>query len=616
MNLRRLFKRHGTVIRAAFGFVLLLTALIFFGDNKIASYILCAAGMLAAGYDVIWEAISNILRGDLFDENFLMCIAAIGAFFIGEAHEAAAVMIFYQVGEYFQNRAVGKSRNSIKALMDIRPEVAHVLRDGEIVDVDPQELSVGEIIHIHPGERVPIDAQVTEGESWLDTSALSGESVPRRVEVGSAIFGGSVNTQGLLTACVTKPFGESAVSRMLEMVETAADKKAKTENFITAFARWYTPLVVGVAAALVLIPPIFVGNFSDWLYRALVFLVVSCPCALVISVPLGFFGGIGGAAKCGILVKGGNFFETLCKVDTVLMDKTGTLTRGSFDVQQVVPEGMSEEELLQLTAHTEMVSPHPMAKAIREAYGKDIDESIVTDVQEQAGHGAQAYVNGKLVQAGKRSWIEEICGKTLPVLFDSAVYVAVDGVYCGYIVVSDRIKDDAKAAIESLKASGVKQTVMLTGDTDAIAQRVAKALCIDQVFSELLPDQKVLQAERIMADGHITAFVGDGVNDAPLLARADVGIAMGALGSDAAIEAADIVIMDDKPSKIAQAIALAKKTMSIVKMNVVFSLAVKFAVLILAAFGVVGMWTAVFADVGVAMIAILNSMRTLQFGKN
>ena len=612
----RKLRKHEKIVRAAVALVVLGVARFVFEDAGIVYPILCGVSALLAGGDVLSEAVVNIFHGEVFDENFLMCIAAVGAFFIGEYPEAAAVMIFYQVGEYFQQRAVGKSRASISALMDIRPDIAHLVGDdGTVRDADPSDVAVGQMIEIRPGERVPVDAKIVEGQSWLDTSALSGESVPREVRAGDEIFGGSVNTSGLLTARVERVFAESAVSRMLELVENASDKKAKAENFITSFARWYTPTVVGLAAALAILPPIFAGHFSDWLYRALVFLVVSCPCALVISVPLGFFGGIGGAAGQGVMVKGGNYMETLAGVDTVLMDKTGTLTRGSFDVQRVEPKGMTEDELVDLVAHAEMVSPHPMAKAVLTYYGKQTDASRIGAAEEIAGCGARALVDGHVICAGRRTWIAEITGEEIAPADYAAIYVAVDGKYAGFIEVADAVKPDAKQAVADLKKAGVKRVVMLTGDNEAIARRVAAELGIDEVHAELLPDGKVDCAEKIMQESGTTAFVGDGINDAPLLARADVGIAMGALGSDAAIEAADVVIMNDEPSRIALAMAIARKTMAIVRGNVVLSLAVKFAVLVLAALGVVGMWTAVFADVGVAMLAILNSMRTLRFAK-
>jgi Cd2+/Zn2+-exporting ATPase len=610
MKIKKLMRRHGTLVRACSALLLLVAA--FLIGNTTGKIVLCAAATLLAGADVLWQAMRNILHGDVFDENFLMCIAAIGAFCIGEYHEAAAVMIFYQVGEYFQSRAVRASRADIRALMDIRPEIAHLLDGTDVRDVEPETLRVGQTIRILPGERVPVDVCILSGESWIDTTALSGESIPRQVMQNDSVFGGSVNVSGLLTARVQRVYTESAVSRMLALVEDAADKKAKTENFITTFARYYTPAVVLVAALLALVPPVFAGHFSDWLYRALVFLVVSCPCALVISVPLGFFGGIGGAARRGILVKGGNFLEALARVDTVLFDKTGTLTRGSFDVRRIVADNLDEQTLLALAAHAEYASPHPLAKAIVARYNGAINAARVSNVQELSGRGAQAVVDGKTVCVGRRQWIAQLCGAQPPQSDYAAAYVCVDGTYCGYIEVADTIKDDAKDAVRALRRAGVRRIVMLTGDKQHIADAVGTQLGLDQVYAGLLPDQKVERAQALMQDGGVTAFVGDGMNDAPLLARVDVGIAMGALGSDAAIEAADVVIMNDAPSKIAEAIAIAKKTTRIVRQNVILSLAIKFAVLLLAAFGIVGMWTAVFADVGVAMLAILNSMRTLR----
>lgn len=610
MQFGRWMRRHGTLVRACAALLLLLAA--FFVGDAMGKMALCAAATLLAGADVLWQALRNILHGDVFDENFLMCIAAIGAFCIGEYHEAAAVMIFYQIGEYFQSRAVRASRADIRALMDIRPEIAHLVEGTDVRDVAPETLCIGQTIRIQPGERVPVDVCILSGESWIDTTALSGESIPRQVMQDDCVFGGSVNVSGLLTARVQRVYTDSAVSRMLALVEDAADKKAKTENFITVFARYYTPAVVLVAALLALVPPVFVGHFSDWLYRALVFLVVSCPCALVISVPLGFFGGIGGAARRGILVKGGNFLEALARVDTVLFDKTGTLTRGSFDVRRIIAQDMDERTLLELAAHAESASPHPLAKAITARYDGVLDAARVSQAQELSGCGARATVDGKTVCVGRRQWIAQLCGIEPPQSDYAAAYVCVDGRYCGFIEVADTVKEDAKDAVRALRRAGVRRIVMLTGDKQHIADAVGAQLGLDRVYAGLLPDQKVERAQVLMQDGGVTAFVGDGMNDAPLLARVDVGIAMGALGSDAAIEAADVVIMNDAPSKIAEAIAIAKKTTRIVRQNVILSLAIKFAVLVFAALGIVGMWTAVFADVGVAMLAILNSMRTLR----
>ncbi|WP_325213789.1 heavy metal translocating P-type ATPase [Oscillibacter sp.] len=586
---------------------------------------------LVIGWDVLWKAVRNILNGQVFDENFLMALATVGAFATGEYAEAVFVMLFYQTGELFQDYAVGRSRQSIAALMDIRPDTANLeLEDGSLEEVDPEDVEVGSVIVVRPGERVPLDGEVVEGVSALDTAALTGESVPRDVSPGDPVISGCVNQSGLLRVKVTKPCEESTVSKILDLVENAGEKKAASENFITRFARYYTPCVVIAATALFLIPtvaltlipsgsqPAFLAgtDWTGWLHRALIFLVISCPCALVISVPLSFFGGIGGASKCGILVKGSNYLELLSRAETVVFDKTGTLTQGSFTVTALHPaEGVTEDALLEAAALAESWSSHPISVSLRKAWGKDIDPSRVTDVEELAGHGVTAIVDGKAVSAGNSRLMEKEGVQWEPCdLPGTIVHVTVEGRYAGHILISDLPKPEAKTLVEGLKAAGVKKTVMLTGDAEAAAKAVARDLGIDEYHAQLLPADKVERVETLLAgksSGAALAFVGDGINDAPVLTRADIGIAMGALGSDAAIEAADIVLMDDNPAKIATAMRISRKTLRIVKQNIWFALGVKGAVLLLGAFGVATMWEAVFADVGVAFIAILNAMRCL-----
>ena len=572
------------------------------------------------GWDVLWRAIRNISRGQVFDENFLMALATVGAFATAEYAEAVFVMLFYQVGELFQDYAVGKSRASIAALMDIRPEFANVERDGKLEELDPEDVAVGDVIVVKPGERVPLDGTVLEGASTLDTAALTGESAPRDVAVGDAIISGCVNQRGLLRVSVTKPYGESTVARILDLVENASEKKAASEAFITRFARYYTPCVVIAAVALAFVPPMFVGNLTDWFHRALIFLVISCPCALVISVPLSFFGGIGGASKCGILVKGSNYLESLAKTDTVVFDKTGTLTKGTFSVTAVHPEEpFTPEQVLEYAALAERYSDHPISQSLRAAAGLKGGEGRVEDVEEIAGHGVRAKIDGHGVCVGNSRLMERESVKWLPCeLPGTIVHVTADGFYAGHIVISDQIKSDAKAAIADLKASGVRRTVMLTGDAEAVARDVAAALGVDEYHAELLPADKVRWTEQLLAEkpaGGNLAFVGDGINDAPVLSRADLGIAMGALGSDAAIEAADVVLMDDKPSKLALAVRISRRTKVIVTQNITFALTVKFLVLILGALGLANMWEAVFADVGVMVIAVCNATRALRIGK-
>ncbi len=590
------------------------------------------APYLIIGWDVLWKAVRNILNGQVFDENFLMALATVGAFATGEYAEAVFVMLFYQTGELFQDYAVGKSRQSIAALMDIRPDTANLeLEDGSLEEVDPEDVEVGAVVVVRPGERVPLDGEVLEGASALDTAALTGESAPRDVGAGDAVISGCVNQSGLLRVKVTKPCEESTVSKILDLVENAGEKKAASENFITRFARYYTPCVVIAATALFLLPtialallpasaqPAFLAgtDWTGWLHRALIFLVISCPCALVISVPLSFFGGIGGASKCGILVKGSNYLETLARTETVVFDKTGTLTQGSFTVTALHPAGgVTKDALLEAAALAESWSSHPISLSLRRACGKDLDPSRVTDVEEIAGHGVTAKVDGKAVSAGNSRLMEKEGVQWEPCdLPGTIVHVTVEGRYAGHILISDLPKPEAKTLVEGLKAAGVKKTVMLTGDTEAAAKAVARDLGIDEVHAQLLPADKVERVEGLLAKkspNAALAFVGDGINDAPVLTRADVGIAMGALGSDAAIEAADVVLMDDNPAKIAAAMRISRKTLRIVKQNIWFALGVKGAVLLLGAFGVATMWEAVFADVGVAFLAILNAMRCLQ----
>ena len=579
---------------------------------KLAAYLV---PYLVIGWKVLWRAIRNILRGQVFDENFLMALATVGAFCIGEYPEGVFVMLFYQVGELFEHVAVGKSRRSIAALMDIRPDYANVERDGVLEQVDPEEVEIGDVIVVKPGEKIPLDGQIVEGRSSLDTMALTGESVPRDVDVGDNVISGCISLSGLLKIRTTKSFGESTVSKILDLVENSAMNKAKSEAFITRFARWYTPAVVIAAVLVAVLPSLFTGNWSHWLHQALVFLVVSCPCALVISVPLTFFGGIGGASRKGILVKGANYLEQLAHAEIVVFDKTGTLTEGSFRVTAVEPQGISREALLETAALAESYSDHPISRSILEAWGGKADHSRVGPVDELPGHGVRAMVDGEPVLVGNGRLLEQHdipCAKTDAV--GTVVHVAKSGTYLGYLVISDRVKDDAAETIRALKSLGVRKTVLLTGDRQAVGEAVAKELGLDDVHAELLPGDKVAMVEALLKEtnGGKLAFVGDGINDAPVLSRADVGVAMGAMGSDAAIEAADVVLMDDKPSKLAKAIAISRRTNTIVWQNIIFSLGVKILVMILGVFGVATMWEAVFADVGVMVIAICNATRALR----
>lgn len=568
-------------------------------------------------WDVLWRAVRNIAHGQVFDENFLMSLATVGALATGEYPEAVFVMLFYQVGELFQSYAVDQSRKSITSLMDIRPDYANIEVDGQLRQVDPEDVAVGDTIVIKAGERIPLDGVVLEGTSNVDTAALTGESLPREAQPGDDVISGCVNLSGLLRVRVTKAFEESTVAKILDLVENSSSKKAKAENFITKFARYYTPAVVLAAVALALLPPLFTSiQWVDSIQRALNFLVVSCPCALVISVPLSFFGGIGGASKNGILVKGGNYLEVLAKTELVVFDKTGTLTRGVFNVTAIHPDHCGEAQLLELAALAERYSDHPISRSLKEAYGKELDASRVSNVEELSGRGVRATVDGRQICAGNDKLMEDIgviwhpCHRV-----GTTVHVASDGVYLGHIVISDEVKPDAKEAITALKACGVRRTVMLTGDAKAVGESVAQELGLDEVHTQLLPADKVTRVEALLGEVSpkgALAFVGDGINDAPVLSRADIGIAMGGLGSDAAIEAADIVLMDDKPSKLADAIRIARRTLAIVRQNIVFALAVKFLVLALSAAGAANMWEAVFADVGVSVIAILNAMRALK----
>ena len=611
-------KQKNVLIRIIVAGVLLVAAALLPLEEK--SLLRLAAFLVpyfVIGYDVLWKAVRGIIHGQVFDENFLMCVATVGALFVGEYPEASAVMLFYQTGELFQSVAVGRSRKSISDLMDICPEYANVERDGQLEEVDPEEVELDSIIVIKPGEKIPLDGVIIEGSSSVDTAALTGESLPRSVKAGDEVISGCINQSGLLKVKVTKEYEDSTVTKILELVENSATKKAKSENFITRFARYYTPSVVIAAAVLAVLPPLILGGgWADWIHRALIFLVISCPCALVISVPLSFFGGIGGASKRGILVKGGNYLEALANAETVVFDKTGTLTKGSFEVTKIHTDSMGEDELLDLAAHAESYSDHPIAKSVCAKFGKEVDHGRITSDEEISGHGIRAVIDGREVFAGNKKLMEQQsvsvpeCGCK-----GTMVHVAADGGYAGHIVISDVVKETSAAAIKSLKDNGVKQTVMLTGDAESTAQEVADALGLDKVYAELLPADKVEKVEELLKqkqEGSSLVFVGDGINDAPVLTRADVGIAMGSLGSDAAIEAADIVLMDDDPAKISLAMKIARKTVRIVRENIVFALGVKALVLILGALGIANMWLAVFADVGVSVIAILNAMRTMK----
>ena len=584
---------------------------------EMAVFLVC---YVVIGWDIVWKALTNILHGQVFDENFLMTIATIGALILGEHSEGVAVMLFYQVGEWFQSYAVSKSRKSITSLMDIRPDYANVERNGKLEQVDPEEVNIGDTIVVKPGERVPLDGKIIKGTSALDTSALTGESMPRDVEPGMEIISGCINQTGILTIQTTKEYGESTVAKILDLVENASDKKGKTENFISRFARYYTPIVVFAAIALAILPPLVTGQpFTVWIYRALTFLVISCPCALVISIPLSFFGGIGGSSKIGVLVKGSNYLESLAHTEVVVFDKTGTLTKGSFAVSQINAVSMKEAQLLELAAYAEDYSNHPISLSIKKAYGKKIDHSRISDVQEIAGHGVRAVIDGKTILAGNAKLMDKEGIAYIPSnAIGTVIYLACNKKYAGCIVIEDEIKADAPPAIKALKEVGVRKTVMLTGDADAVGKKVAQKLGLDQAYTELLPADKVDRVEMMLrqtTEKGKLVFVGDGINDAPVLARADVGIAMGGLGSDAAIEAADVVLMTDEPSKISAVVQIARKTIRIANENIVFALGVKILVLILGATGYANMWAAVFADVGVSVIAILNAIRAMRVKK-
>ena len=597
--------------------ILLIISLCVPFPNDWLKYGLYFVSYALVGMEIVLKACRNLFRGKIFDENFLMTVATIGALLIGEFSEAIAVMLFYQIGELFQSYAVDKSRKSIASLMNIRPDFANVKRENKVIKVSPEEVHIGETIVVKPGEKIPLDGVILEGHSMLDTSALTGESIPQEVNVGDNALSGSINQSGVILIQVTKEFEESTVSKILDLVENASSKKSKSENFITKFAKYYTPVVVGIAVLLALIPPVLFSNttLTDWIYRALTFLVVSCPCALVISIPLSFFGGLGGASKMGILVKGSNYLEALAKLETVVFDKTGTLTEGVFEVQKIEAIGIKEEELLKYATYAESFSNHPISLSLKKAYSEKIQEDKVSNVRELAGLGVMANVDGKEVIVGNKKAMEENQIEYTKCLeIGTILYVAIDGKFVGNIVIADRIKKDAKEAIMKLKRQNIKNIVMLTGDKAEVGEKVAKELEIDQVYAELLPDGKVEKVEELLqkkSSSKKLAFVGDGINDAPVLALADVGVAMGSLGSDAAIEAADVVIMTDEPAKITNAIQISKKTLRIAKENIVFALLVKMIVLVLSACGLTTMWWAVFADVGVSILAILNAFRLL-----
>ena len=601
--------------------ILFIIALVVPFANEWINKAIFIVSYLIVGLEVIKEALEHLFKGKLFDENFLMAIATIGAFGVGEFPEAVCVMLFYQIGELFQNYAVDKSRKSIASLMDIRPDFANIKIGDKIEKVSPEEVKIGDIIVVKPEERIPLDGTVIEGKSMIDTSSLTGESVPRNVSINDEVLSGCINQNGLLIIKVNKEFGESTVNKILDLVENASSKKSKSENFITKFAKYYTPIVVIIAVILAIVPPLVLkdASFTDWLYRALTFLVVSCPCALVISIPLGFFGGIGGASKIGILVKGSNYLEALANTELVVFDKTGTLTEGVFEVQKVECEGISKEDLLRYTAYAENNSTHPIATSVKKAYGKEINVTNISKVEEISGFGVIANVEGKDILVGNEKLMKEKniqytkCNEIGTIL-----YVAIENEFAGYIVIADKVKKDSAKAISNLKNMNIKKTVMLTGDKKEVGENIAEKLRIDEVYTELLPDEKVKKVEELLKEKDTKAklaFVGDGINDAPVLAISDIGIAMGGLGSDAAIEAADVVIMTDEPSKLVDAIKISKKTMRIVKENIIFAIGIKIAVLILSAFGLSTMWEAVFADVGVSIIAIINALRVLNTKK-
>ena len=611
-------KMSKQLIKIIISLLLVVISLLLKFDTELYSNILYVIAYIIVGYDIVLKAVRNIFKGKVFDENFLMTVATIGAFCIGEFPEAVAVMLFYQIGELFQSYAVDRSRKSVASLMDIRPDYANVYREDEIERVDPDEVNIGEIILVKPGEKIPLDGIVVDGESMLNTQALTGESVPRKVTVNDEVLSGCINNDGILKIKVSKEFEESTVSKILDLVENASSRKSKSENFISKFAKYYTPIVVIVSVALAVIPPLVIKEalFSDWLYRALSFLVVSCPCALVISIPLSFFGGIGAASKIGVLIKGSNYLEALASAEIVVCDKTGTLTEGVFKVQKIKAIGYSDDELLRYAAYAEGFSNHPISISLKQAYNKEINEKLVTETQEISGKGVLAKVDGKMVLVGNEKIMKEYNIKfQKSEETGTIVYVAINDEFAGTILIADKIKEDSYKAVKLFKNNNVKKVVMLTGDRDNISESVANELNLDEYHAELLPQDKVSWVEKLMtqkSSGGKLIFVGDGINDAPVLALSDIGIAMGGLGSDAAIEAADVVIMTDEPSKIASSVQISKKTMRIVKQNIVFAIAVKIGVLILSAFGVSSMWEAVFADVGVSVLAIVNALRVLR----
>lgn len=615
-------KMSKQLIKIIISLLLVVISLLLKFDTELYSNILYVIAYIIVGYDIVLKAVRNIFKGKVFDENFLMTVATIGAFCIGEFPEAVAVMLFYQIGELFQRYAVDRSRKSVASLMDIRPDYANVYREDEIERVDPDEVNIGEIILVKPGEKIPLDGIVVDGESMLNTQALTGESVPRKVTVNDEVLSGCINNDGILKIKVSKEFEESTVSKILDLVENASSRKSKSENFISKFAKYYTPIVVIVSVALAVIPPLVIKEalFSDWLYRALSFLVVSCPCALVISIPLSFFGGIGAASKIGVLIKGSNYLEALASAEIVVCDKTGTLTEGVFKVQKIKAIGYSDDELLRYAAYAEGFSNHPISISLKQAYNKEINEKLVTETQEISGKGVLAKVDGKMVLVGNEKIMKEYNIKfQKSEETGTIVYVAINDEFAGTILIADKIKEDSYKAVKLFKNNNVRKVVMLTGDRDNISESVANELNLDEYHAELLPQDKVSWVEKLMtqkSSGGKLIFVGDGINDAPVLALSDIGVAMGGLGSDAAIEAADVIIMTDEPSKIASSVQISKKTMRIVKQNIVFAIAVKIGVLILSAFGVSTMWEAVFADVGVSVLAIVNALRVLRIKNN
>ena len=608
-------------IKIIIALILYIFAMIIKFNNELINNLIFIISYIIVGFEILKKAIRNILKGKVFDENFLMSVATLGAFGIGEFPEAVAVMLFYQIGELFQSYAVDKSRKSIASLMDIRPDFANVYRNGKIEKVNPNEVKIGETIIVKPGEKIPLDGVIEEGTTTLDTKALTGESIPKEVTLKDEVLSGCINLNSVIKIKVEKEFEKSTVSQILDLVENASSKKSKSENFITKFAKYYTPIVVIIALILAIVPPLIIGgDFLSWIYRALSFLVVSCPCALVISIPLSFFGGIGGASKMGVLIKGSNYIEALSNVEIAVFDKTGTLTKGVFEVQEINPKGVSKEELLKIAAYAENYSNHPISKSLKQAYNEKIDENKIKKFEEISGQGIKAQIDGKNVLVGNEKLMQEkqIEYEKLSKI-GTICYIAIEGKYAGNIVISDKIKEDAKKTIEELKKNNIKQTVMLTGDKKSVGESVAKQIGIDKVYTELLPQDKVKKVEELLKTkspkGKL-AFVGDGINDAPVLAMSDIGIAMGGLGQDSAIEASDIVIMTDEPLKIVKTIKLSKKTMRIVKENIIFAISIKVLVLILTAFGLSTMWEAVFADVGVSILAIINALRALKKPKN